>query len=160
MIYNSAEIYELSKISSDKDSNKLSNHLYKNDKKNKKLWFELKKQLQKRINETSLFENMVPDVFFPNLVNYYYKSVMGWHNNCDIVDQHRWYFVWNSHDKASFFRYRHPETGKIITKYEPKGWSVNHFQLGDCDHPLWHLIYTDEYRISIGLGTRSREQKI
>ena len=34
---------------------------------------------------------------------------------------------------------------------EPKGWSINSFQVGDFDNELWHCIYSNKIRFSIGL---------
>ena len=75
---------------------------------------------------------------------------MGWHTNCDVPGD-RWYLIYNTEDKSSFFRYIDPHTGEMITKWEPKGWSINHFIVGDKKSPLWHCIYTNSNRISIGI---------
>jgi len=82
----------------------------------------------------------------------YYKNngYMGWHTNINTPGD-RWYLVYNTHDNSSFFRYIDPETNEMITKWEPKGWSINHFVIGKKDKPLWHCIYTSEIRISIGM---------
>ena len=39
----------------------------------------------------------------------------------------------------------------LITKWEPKGWSLNHFTITDCDNPFWHCIYTNSHRFSFGI---------
>ena len=74
---------------------------------------------------------------------------MGWHTNSDHPGD-RWYLVYNKDDNSSFFRYIDPETGKMITKWEPKGWSINHFKINNSKNPLWHCIYANSDRISIG----------
>ena len=53
---------------------------------------------------------------------------MGWHTNSDYPGD-RWYFVYNDKKESSFFRYIDNESGKMITKWEPQGWCLNHFVL-------------------------------
>ena len=79
-----------------------------------------------------------------------YNGYMGWHTNSDTPGD-RWYLVYNTKEDSSFFRYIDPNTNKMITKWEPKGWSLNHFKLGDYEKPLWHCIYTESNRISFGI---------
>ena len=84
----------------------------------------------------------------------YYRSheghngFLGWHTNCSNPED-RWYFVYNTDNNSSFLRYI--ENGKMITKWEPKGWSLNHFTITDCDNPFWHCIYTNSHRFSFGI---------
>ena len=80
------------------------------------------------------------------------KNYMGWHTNCRLVEDkdYRLYFVWCDEDNKSFFRWRDSKTGKIHTKWEKKGWNLNWFQLGNCENPTWHCIYSDCNRFSIG----------
>ena len=84
----------------------------------------------------------------------YYKShegdngFLGWHTNC-FHPEDRWYFVYNTDNDSSFLRYI--ENGKMITKWEPKGWSLNHFTITDCNNPFWHCIYTNSHRFSFGV---------
>ena len=73
---------------------------------------------------------------------------MGWHTNADKPGP-RWYFVYNTDNDSSFLRYI--ENGKMITKWEPKGWSLNHFTITDCNNPFWHCIYTTSHRFSFGI---------
>ena len=76
------------------------------------------------------------------------RGYMGWHTNCDKPG-HRWYLVYNTHDKQSYFRWIQNE--QMYQIFEPKGWSINSFQLGDCDNELWHCIFSNKIRFSIGL---------
>ena len=80
------------------------------------------------------------------------KNYMGWHTNCRKVKHkdYRLYFVWCDEDNKSFFRWRDSKTGKIYTKWEKKGWNLNWFQLGNCENPTWHCIYSNCNRFSIG----------
>ena len=75
---------------------------------------------------------------------------MGWHTNHNKPGG-RWYFVYNVNENSSFMRFIDPKTEKMTTVWEPKGWSLKHFVLGDAKAPLWHCIYTDSERWSIGL---------
>ena len=86
-----------------------------------------------------------------NPLQYYNNVLMPWHNNCKTPGN-VWYFVYNTHDNTSFFRYIDINTKEVITKYEPKGWSINHFYLNDCSNPLWHCIYTSKQRVSFGIA--------
>ena len=79
-----------------------------------------------------------------------YNGFMGWHTNCDNPG-HRWYFVYNTDNHSSFFRYIDPDTEQMVTKWEPKGWCLNHFIVGDCHKPLWHCVYTNSHRVSFGI---------
>jgi hypothetical protein len=79
-----------------------------------------------------------------------YNGFMGWHTNYDYPGD-RWYFVYNTDDNSSFFRLIDPNTDKMITKWEPKGWCLNHFVVGDRNKPLWHCVHTNTHRISFGI---------
>jgi|TARA_B110000495_G_C22958532_1_gene561765 hypothetical protein len=79
-----------------------------------------------------------------------FNGFMGWHTNSDAPGD-RWYLVYNTDENSSFFRYIDPNTEEMITKWEPKGWSLNHFRLGDNNKPLWHCVYTKSDRFSFGI---------
>lgn len=79
-----------------------------------------------------------------------YNGFMGWHTNHDYPGD-RWYFVYNTDNHSSFFRYIDPDTGQMATKWEPKGWCLNHFIVGGDHKPLWHCVYTNNHRISFGI---------
>ena len=79
-----------------------------------------------------------------------HNGFMGWHTNCDYPGD-RWYFVYNVDDRSSFFRYIDPDTEQMVTEWEPKGWCLNHFVVGNRRKPLWHCVYTNSHRISFGI---------
>jgi len=79
-----------------------------------------------------------------------HDGFMGWHTNSDNPGD-RWYLVYNTNEDSSFFRYIDPKTEEMVTKWEPKGWSLNHFVLGDFSKPLWHCCYTKNNRFSFGV---------
>ena len=83
-----------------------------------------------------------------------YNGYMGWHTNADKPGP-RWYFVYNTDNNSSFTRFIDPESKEMITHNEPKGWSLNHFIIRDTTNPLWHCVYTDTKRFSLGLIPRS-----
>ena len=50
----------------------------------------------------------------------------------------------------SFFRYRDPDTKKIITSLDkPNQWNFRIFTF-DAKNPLWHCVYAKDVRVSIG----------
>ena len=115
---------------------------------------------QKRIEE--LFFNDITDImsdeyskeFIISNAPMYYRShkedngFLGWHTNCKYPED-RWYFVYNTDEHSSFLRYI--KDGKMITKWEPQGWSLNHFTITDCTNPFWHCVYTNSHRFSFGI---------
>ena len=76
------------------------------------------------------------------------KGYMGWHSNADHA-AFRMYATWVPEGHKSFFRYRDPDTGKVITSWDRKGWT---FRLFECrkDNKTWHSVYSNTDRISIG----------
>ena len=79
-----------------------------------------------------------------------YNGYMGWHTNSNNPGK-RWYFIYNTDDNSSFMRFINPKNEKMTTQYEPKGWSLNHFEIGNRKNPLWHCLYTKTQRFSIGI---------
>jgi len=77
------------------------------------------------------------------------EGFMGWHTNSDKPG-HRWYLVYNTHNNSSCMRFIDPDTKKLVTKWEPKGWIINYFYLSPSDKPLWHSVYTKSNRFSFG----------
>ena len=75
----------------------------------------------------------------------------GWHTNSDTPGE-RIYISWCKDAKKSFFRYIDSFTGEMVTKYESQGWNVNRFQIPG-DALLWHCVYSDTVRFSIGFHT-------
>jgi len=68
----------------------------------------------------------------------------GWHTNSNVQGP-RMYLVWAEEDNKSFFRWKDPQTGEIITKWEKKGWNINKFIA-----PAWHTLASWTNRISLG----------
>lgn len=139
---------------------------------NKYIWMKfntiLVELLNKEINTSSHFSNIIQldEIVSAELTTQQpitYKkynnidSFMGWHTNCNNPG-HRMYLVYNTHDNSSCMRFIDNKTEKVITKWEPKGWTLNYFYISDCEDPLWHSIYTKKERYSLGfkiLGTSS-----
>jgi hypothetical protein len=70
---------------------------------------------------------------------------LGWH--IDLTGD-RIYSAWA--EGESFFRYRDPETGEVITSWDkPKQWSFRIFTF-DEKNPMWHCVYAKDLRVSIG----------
>ncbi len=72
---------------------------------------------------------------------------MGWHTN------HRnpgWrvYVNYAEQPGRSFFRYRDPETDRIVTSVDDV-WNLRLFRVSS-EVPLWHAVYSDTHRHSFG----------
>jgi hypothetical protein len=73
----------------------------------------------------------------------------GWHTNNNAQGE-RIYFTWAAEDNKSFFRYKDPDTGEVITDWDKKGWQHRKF-LVSKDKPFWHCVGSQTNRVSIGL---------
>lgn len=84
--------------------------------------------------------------------NFYYPPTgfMGWHTNSDTPCD-RVYITWASEAGKSFFRYRDPETGHIITDYDDKGITTRRFKVTSEPPHLWHCVGSECDRLSFGL---------
>ena len=73
------------------------------------------------------------------------NGYIGWH----LDDKGgRIYSTWA--EGKSFFRYRHPETGMIITSWDkPNQWTFRIFTFNP-EKPLWHCVMAEDLRISVG----------
>lgn len=78
---------------------------------------------------------------------------MGWHTN-SAAPGWRIYVTHAREPGKSFFRYREPGTGRIITSLDSE-WNVRAFRI-DPDIPLWHAVYSDTDRFSLGYVVRRR----
>ena len=72
---------------------------------------------------------------------------MGWHTN------HRnpgWrvYVTYAEEPGRSFFRYRDPETDRVVTSVDDI-WNLRLFRVSP-EVPLWHAVYSDTHRHSFG----------
>ncbi len=72
---------------------------------------------------------------------------MGWHTNDDNRG-HKLYCTHARESNKSFFRYRNPESGEIVTSWDKEGWNFRIFKV--AEELLWHCVYSETDRISIG----------
>lgn len=75
------------------------------------------------------------------------NGFMGWHTNSDNKG-YRLYCTFAREPKKSFFRFRDPRSGDIETSYDEEGWNFRVFQI--THNPLWHCVYSETDRFSIG----------
>lgn len=73
---------------------------------------------------------------------------IGWHTNETNIGW-RLYISYCQDPGKSYFRYRDPITKDIITSPDPE-WGFRIFKITKQD-PLWHCVYSDTNRYSIGL---------
>ena len=80
---------------------------------------------------------------------FYYRKgdFLSWHTNIREPGL-RLYITHVPEGGKSFFRYQQG-TGPIVTTYDKKGWSYRLFQVTE-ENPLWHCVYSDTDRLSIG----------
>ncbi len=85
------------------------------------------------------------------------NGYMGWHTNEDSLG-YRIYCSYVPEDNKSFFRFRVPGTDKIVTSWEKKGWTFRYFEVGKNEEDrLWHCIYSNTDRISLGFAPKSED---
>ena len=72
---------------------------------------------------------------------------MGWHTN-NRAPGWRVYLTYAEQPGKSFFRYRDPGTGHIVTSTDG-GWDMRLFRVSP-EAPLWHSVYTETHRFSFG----------
>ena len=71
---------------------------------------------------------------------------MGWHtNSADPCT--RIYISHVREGEKSFFRYR--LNGEYVTSWDKAGWNMREFEVTK-DNPMWHCVYAEEARMSIG----------
>jgi len=75
------------------------------------------------------------------------EAYMGWHTNLRTPGW-RVYFNYAEEPGKSFFRYRDPETGTVVTSWD-KVWNFRMFRI-TTEQPLWHAIYSETNRFSLG----------
>jgi hypothetical protein len=76
---------------------------------------------------------------------------MGWHTNSDNKGL-RIYSTFSKEAGKSFFRYRDPHTGEIVTSWDKQGWNFRLFHISD--KPLWHCVFSMTDRFSIGYALK------
>lgn len=74
-------------------------------------------------------------------------SHMGWHTN-GLAPGWRIFINYAEEPGKSFFRYRDPATGEIITAWD-KQWNLRVLRI-TRRNPLWHCVYADTNRFSLG----------
>ena len=74
-------------------------------------------------------------------------SHMAWHTN-NKAPGLRVYLTFAKEPGRSFFRYRDPLTGEIITTMDSR-WDLRLFRV-DPAQPLWHAVYSETDRFSFG----------
>jgi hypothetical protein len=84
-------------------------------------------------------------------------SYMGWHTN-NRAPGVRIYVTHAEEPGRSFFRYREPDTGRLVTSPDDR-WNVRVFRVGG-EKPFWHAVYSETHRFSFGymLLHRSSEE--
>jgi hypothetical protein len=106
----------------------------------------LNAQLSKRIG--SIFPADQDPVIAPTACFWYPRgSYMGWHTNSGFPGW-RMYVSFSEQPGRSFFRYRNPDSGEIVTSPDDE-WTVRLF-LVSRDRVLWHSIYSETNRFSLG----------
>jgi hypothetical protein len=83
-------------------------------------------------------------------------AYLGWHTNVRVPGW-RAYLTYAEEPERSFFRYRDPTDGEVVTSWDT-GWDLRVFWV-DPLRPLWHAVYSDTNRFSFGyrLVTESGE---
>jgi len=74
-------------------------------------------------------------------------SYMGWHTNSRAPGV-RIYVTHAEEPGRSFFRYRDPDTDRVITVPDDR-WNVRVFRVGG-EKPFWHAVYSETHRFSFG----------
>lgn len=96
----------------------------------------------------NLFSNS-EEIITWNSGNFWYppKGYMGWHTNQGLPGW-RLYINYAEEPGKSFFRYRDPETGEIVTAWD-KEWNFRLFRVTK-EKFFWHAVYSDTNRFSLG----------
>jgi hypothetical protein len=72
---------------------------------------------------------------------------MGWHTNLRKPGW-RMYVNYATEENKSFFRYRDPANGQIVTSWD-KEWNFRMFIISHA-HPFWHCVRSETDRFSLG----------
>ena len=75
------------------------------------------------------------------------QSFMGWHTNSRKPGR-RFYLNYAEEPGKSFFRYKDPQTGEIVTAWDDV-WNERQFHI-QKDPLFWHAIYSNTNRFSFG----------
>jgi hypothetical protein len=74
-------------------------------------------------------------------------TVLGWHTNTRVPGW-RAYLSWAEEPGRSFFRYRDPEDGRVVTSWDT-GLDLRLFHVSATE-PLWHCVWAGTERHSFG----------
>jgi hypothetical protein len=83
-------------------------------------------------------------------------AYMAWHTNSGAPGL-RMYISHAEEPGKSFFRYRDPDTKEIITSMDNE-WNIRIFEIRS-DKLLWHAVYSDTNRFSLGYMIYPRDFK-
>lgn len=118
-------------------------------------------EIIKNLNLSIIFEELIKkecnikdECSFHMTGKFYYPSngYMGWHTN-NAFPGIRLYCSYAQESEKSFFRFRHPETHEIITSWDKNKWVGRIFYVNP-NQPLWHCVYSETDRLSIGCNMR------
>ena len=99
-----------------------------------------------------LFERREAPLLFKSGQYWYPRGgYMGWHTN-NRYPGWRLYVSHAEEPEKSFFRYRRPEDGEIVTSLD-RAWNVRLFKVSPA-RPLWHAVYSETNRFSFGYVVR------
>ncbi len=101
--------------------------------------------ISKQIGE--VFEGERLDIHSSGFFLYPPQGYMSWHTNWQNPGW-RLYVSYVETPGKSFFRYKDPDSGKIITSAD-QGLNVRLFKVSP-ERLLWHCIYSETYRYSLG----------
>jgi len=79
------------------------------------------------------------------------NGYMGWHTNSNVPG----FRLYLSHVEAgnlSCFRYRDPDSGKVLSDWDESGWNFRCFRTDLA--PFWHSVLSQTDRISLGYGIK------
>ena len=96
---------------------------------------------------SSIFAGKIKEFGVSGRIWYPKNGFMGWHTNSNNKG-HRLYCVYVKEGGKSFFRYKNPINGEIVTSWDKKGWNFRIFRIDK--KLLWHTIYSGTDRFSIG----------
>ena len=92
---------------------------------------------------------LCPDLTVENTGHFWYPrgSYMGWHTNLRTPGWRCYISIADVPDR-SFFRYRVPGDGRVVTSWD-RIWNMRLFYISPAA-PLWHAVYSDTNRFSLG----------
>ena len=103
----------------------------------------------------ALFQNGSELAVWPS-GNFWYPpdGFMGWHTHLNLPGW-RLYINYSEEGSHSFFRYRDPETGEVVTAWD-KGWNFRLFRVSQ-EKPIWHALYSGTNRFSLSYLIRTQD---